>query len=552
MQLTVLQRMFNLDFSLFSTFVMIRLMCQSIGRVSILLASLKKDNLRNIQDSPGPRNTKIEMALFVSKRLLRFALLAAICVGAVLLLTQSSGADQTSLNSMIPNLPKLSSSALFGGSQDDKSLTAEEKEAEKVREESEKALLENHANPNALPLDEQTMDEGAQALKDSAETLGEAGKAEAMKDPAADSKKPEAIANPALDAASDPETKANALGSTWEFMEPSYAKKGERPKACFVALVRNSELNDILSSIGHVEKRFNKKFNYPWVFLNDEPFTEEFKQKVTKAVSSEAEFELIPKKHWSYPDFIDQEKAAVERKKMVDEGVIYGGMESYRHMCRFQSGFFWQQKVLDKYDWYWRVEPSTKLYCDINYDVFQWMQDNEKVYGFTITIHEYVRTIETLWSTVRKFLKESPSVVSKNNLMKFISTDRGKTYNLCHFWSNFEIANLNFWRSPAYRAYFEYLDKTGGFFYERWGDAPVHSIAASLFLPKDKLHYFSDIGYHHNPYDNCPLDKTVFEENNCDCDQSNDFTFQGYSCGVEYYDAQGMKKPEGWKKYRDA
>lgn len=36
--------------------------------------------------------------------------------------------------------------------------------------------------------------------------------------------------------------------------------------------------------------------------------------------------------------------------------------------------------------------------------------------------------------------------------------------------SNFEIARVGFWRSEAYRAYFEYLDQAGGFFYERWGD----------------------------------------------------------------------------------
>ena len=32
-------------------------------------------------------------------------------------------------------------------------------------------------------------------------------------------------------------------------------------------------------------------------------------------------------------------------------------------------------------------------------------------------------------------------------------------------WSNFEIADLEFWRSEAYTKYFEYLDSTGGFYY---------------------------------------------------------------------------------------
>jgi hypothetical protein len=33
-------------------------------------------------------------------------------------------------------------------------------------------------------------------------------------------------------------------------------------------------------------------------------------------------------------------------------------------------------------------------------------------------------------------------------------------------WSNFEIADMDFWRGPAYTAFFEHLDFTGGFYYE--------------------------------------------------------------------------------------
>lgn len=76
----------------------------------------------------------------------------------------------------------------------------------------------------------------------------------------------------------------------------------------------------------------------------------------------------------------------------------------------------------------------------------------------------------------------------------------GVEYNNCHFWSNFEIADLNFWRGEAYSKYFTFLDEKGGFYYERWGDAPVHSIAAALFLPKDQIHFFSDVGYKHDPW----------------------------------------------------
>lgn len=71
-------------------------------------------------------------------------------------------------------------------------------------------------------------------------------------------------------------------------------------------------------------------------------------------------------------------------------------------------------------------------------------------------------------------------------------------------WSNFEIGDLDFWRGEAYSKFFDYLDSKGGFYYERWGDAPVHSIGAALFAHKDQIHFFSDIGYRHEPFQHCP------------------------------------------------
>lgn len=64
------------------------------------------------------------------------------------------------------------------------------------------------------------------------------------------------------------------------------------------------------------------------------------------------------------------------------------------------------------------------------------------------------------------FMQRYPDLISEDNAMRFLSDDGGETYNLCHFWSNFEIGDLNFWRSPAYMAFFEHLEKAGGFYYE--------------------------------------------------------------------------------------
>jgi alpha 1,2-mannosyltransferase len=82
------------------------------------------------------------------------------------------------------------------------------------------------------------------------------------------------------------------------------------------------------------EDRFNHNFNYPWIFLNEQPFTEEFIKLTTNAASSKTHYGFVNESMWGYPDWIDQVYAAQERERQSH--LPYGTSESYRHMCRFQ------------------------------------------------------------------------------------------------------------------------------------------------------------------------------------------------------------------------
>ena len=97
-------------------------------------------------------------------------------------------------------------------------------------------------------------------------------------------------------------------------------------------------------------------------------------------------------------------------------------------------------------------------------------------------------------------------------------------------WSNFEISNLDWLRSQAYIDFFDTLDQDGGFFYERWGDAPVHSIAAGLLLDRDQIQFFDDIGYWHVPFTHCPTSESKRLDLKCHCNPSENFDWKGYSC----------------------
>jgi mannosyltransferase len=130
------------------------------------------------------------------------------------------------------------------------------------------------------------------------------------------------------------------------------------------------------------------------------------------------------------------------------------------------------------------------------------MELNDKTYGFVINIYDSPQSISTLWPTTEEYLSLYPDAVHPNSAIEWLtdSTNRpahhhaANGYSTCHFWSNFEIGNLDFWRGDRYQSFFNYLDRQGGFFYERWGDAPVHSLGLGLFEDKEKIHWFHDIG----------------------------------------------------------
>lgn len=49
-----------------------------------------------------------------------------------------------------------------------------------------------------------------------------------------------------------------------------------RANATFVMLARNSDLDGAMKSVREAEDRFNRRYGYDWVFLNDQPFSSEF------------------------------------------------------------------------------------------------------------------------------------------------------------------------------------------------------------------------------------------------------------------------------------
>lgn len=295
----------------------------------------------------------------------------------------------------------------------------------------------------------------------------------------------------------------------------------------FLVLCRNDEVIPMLETIQSVNDRYNHQYCHDWVFLNDEPFDEYFMTAVSQLIpGGVVSFGQIPQDQWGPPSWIDSALAAEKQQALVAKNVYKGNSTSYRNMCRFFSGFFFNHLLLSEYKYYWRLEPGVRYFCDTRYDVFKFMRESGKKYGFTISLFEYKDTISTLWQKSKQFFSRMP--LPKNNMVRFVE-NADASYNLCHFWLNFEIADLDFFRSPQYQAYFDHLDQAGGFYYERWGDAPIHTLAVTHLLEKSQIWWFNDMGYFHSPYLQCPLGE-AFLSQRCACNPEADFELTGLSC----------------------
>ncbi len=135
------------------------------------------------------------------------------------------------------------------------------------------------------------------------------------------------------------------------------------------------------------------------------------------------------------------------------------------------------------------------------------MIENNKTYGFTIAVKELRETVPNIfrYASAYKRLNNLPSKglwemfvepmpekepeevpeddpnykpplpeeilrsdPGRNNLPEIDpEAMEGEKYNMCHFWSNFEIARLSFFRSKEYEDFFQMMDRSGGFWMER-------------------------------------------------------------------------------------
>lgn len=53
------------------------------------------------------------------------------------------------------------------------------------------------------------------------------------------------------------------------------------------------------------EERFNHRYQYPYLMINDVPFTNEFKSTVMRTTRAKVTFDMVPPELWETPKWIN-------------------------------------------------------------------------------------------------------------------------------------------------------------------------------------------------------------------------------------------------------
>jgi alpha 1,2-mannosyltransferase len=257
-------------------------------------------------------------------------------------------------------------------------------------------------------------------------------------------------------------------------------------KAVIVYMARSTErdIRNLKRSLGLLDRNFNDRFHYP-VIVFHEDFTEELKGELRASTRSPITFELL---EFALPEFLDP--AEVPDKVLGRFGV------GYRHMCRFFGGMMYRHPAMLGFDWYWRLDTDSFLLGKIGYDVFEYMAKRDLWYGYMVMLEETPSVVEGLWDATRAYIAERNLRPARMNHL----LNANKEWNYLYYYNNFEICSLSFGRSAAYTDYFDYLDRLGGIYKYRWGDAPIRTLAVALLVPEEKTHRFTDVPYAHAGY----------------------------------------------------
>jgi alpha 1,2-mannosyltransferase len=136
------------------------------------------------------------------------------------------------------------------------------------------------------------------------------------------------------------------------------------------------------------------------------------------------------------------------------------------------------------YRYIWRLDEDSFIHSPIQNDLFEVMRSKDYLYGYRMCSYE-MKVSRRMWTWWSKRHKN-------------FSPYRDLDLDMCGFYNNFFVADLEFFRSPEVAMFLRFIDKMGHIYRKRLGDLMIHSMVAYAFAPPERIHRFLDFTYEHS------------------------------------------------------
>jgi hypothetical protein len=169
----------------------------------------------------------------------------------------------------------------------------------------------------------------------------------------------------------------------------------------------------------------------------------------------------------------------------------------YYDMCRFFTLMLPNHPLLTLFSFYWRLDSHSYIFAlKPIADPFEIMQKRNIQYAFTMINEEAPVFVIGLWSFFHQFLSDSG--LKPSRAFHQTQTDSSGGYSHAIIFNNFAIANVSLFRDHSLiRFWLHKVDRNGGIYRHRWGDAPIHTLALTQFLQREQIAQLRYFGYWH-------------------------------------------------------
>jgi alpha 1,2-mannosyltransferase len=255
----------------------------------------------------------------------------------------------------------------------------------------------------------------------------------------------------------------------------------------------------IEKSLDLLYENYNNNFKHTIIIFydNKHPFLEQDQIDIKKG-RNEIQFHLLNGELWCPPDCSE-----IHNNPHLQNWNCPQFSIGYRNMMRWYGCLIYKYLFNLGYKWYMRMDDDSFIHSKIDYDLFQFMYENNYEYGFRCYSNDHINVSTGLLEFCLDYCnKNSITPGFINRFTQYNNSITTNQYNILGYYNNFSITNLEFWMRKDVQDFLYSIDQTGYQYTRRWGDLLVQSVTVQLFMNRKKLYQFNDWTYEHTTFAN--------------------------------------------------